>query len=368
MPPGPRRTPLSDHCHFLHLLRGLYFGRFPEKKLLSFCVSSIVSLALGLVLFPVTAPAKLAFQPQRMIQPGAGTLAESGIEEESVATTRLKANLADLLLHDKYDEIEGIADKIRTDKTRLVGGGWLLKQLYFGLEASNGTMPEEHIAELKAWIVARPQSITARVALAKAYTSYAWLARGNGYADSVTPERRQRFKERIAEAQKVLDDSANITPMDPEWFAEMQTIALAQSWDGARSTALFDKAVTFEPTYFYFYKYYANYLQPKWDGKEGEAAAFARKSADAIGGPEGDFLYFHIAMVVLAANNGNVDASQMDWARLQRGCQAQRDLYGVVDFDINQFALMAWRFRDRDVARPIFNEIGDKWSKEVWGN
>ena len=122
---------------------------------------------------------------------------------------------------------------------------------------------------------------------------------------------------------------------------------LAQSWDAARSAALFDKAVTFEPTYFYFYKYYANYLQPKWDGKEGEAAAFARKSANAIGGPEGDFLYFHIAMVVLAANNGNVDASQMDWARLQ---------------------LMAWRFRDRDVARPIFNEIGDKWSKEVWGN
>lgn len=143
---------------------------------------------------------------------------------------------------------------------------------------------------------------------------------------------------------------------------------LAQSWDAARSAALFDKAVTFEPTYFYFYKYYANYLQPKWDGKEGEAAAFARKSADAIGGPEGDFLYFHIAMVVLAANNGNVDASQMDWARLHRGYKAQRDLYGVVDFDINQFALMAWRFRDRDVARPIFNEIGDKWSKEVWGN
>jgi hypothetical protein len=153
-----------------------------------------------------------------MIQPGAGTLAESGIEEESVATKRLKANLADLLLHDKYDEIEGIADKIRTDKTRLVG-----------LEASNGTMPEEHIAELKAWIVARPQSITARVALAKAYTSYAWLARGNGYADSVTPERRQRFKERIAEAQKVLDDSANITPMDPEWFARCKPLRLPRA-------------------------------------------------------------------------------------------------------------------------------------------
>ena len=333
----------------------------------SFCVSSIVSLVLGFVLFPVTAAAKLAPQPQRLVQPGAGAVAESRMEEESVVVRELKASLADFLLHDKYDEIERVADKIRTDKTRLAGGGWLLKQLYFGLEAADGTTPEEHIAELKAWIAVRPQSITAHVALAKAYSSYAWLARGRGQADTVTPERRKRFTERIAEAKRVLDESANITPMDPEWFAEMQTVALAQSWDAARSAALFDKAVTFEPTYFYFYKYYANYL-PQWDGKVNEAAAFATKSANAVGGPEGDFLYFHIAMVVLAAGNGNVDASQMDWQRLQRGYRAQRDLYGIVSFDRNQFALMAWRFRDRAVAGPIFHEIGDEWSKEVWGN
>jgi hypothetical protein len=334
----------------------------------SFCVSSIVSLAFGFVLLPVAAAAELAPQPQRLVQPGAGAAAESRMAEESVVVRELKASLADYLLHDKYDEIERVADKIRTDKTRLDGGGWLLKQLYFGLEAANGTTPEEHITELKAWIAVRPQSITAHVALAKAYTSYAWLARGGGYGETVTAERRKRFTERIAEAKRALDESANITPMDPEWFAEMQTIALAQSWDAERSAALFDKAVTFEPTYFYFYKYYANYLEPKWDGKPGEAAAFAKKSADGVGGPEGDFLYFHIAMVVLAASNGNVDASQMDWVRLQRGYQAQRDLYGIVSFDRNQFALMAWRFRDRAVAGPIFREIGDKWSKEVWGN
>jgi hypothetical protein len=73
-------------------------------------------------------------------------------------------------------------------------------------------------------------------------------------------------------------------------------------------------------------------------------------------------------MVVLAANNGNIDASQMDWQRVQRGYQAQHDLYGIVSFDKNQFAVMAWRFRDRAVAGPIFREIGDEWSKEVWGN
>ena len=330
----------------------------------SFCVSSIVPLALGFVLFP----AAVAAQPQKLVQPGVGVAAESRMAAESVVVRELKASLADYLLHDKYDEIERVADKIRTDKTRLDGGGWLLKQLYFGLEAANGTTPEEHIAELKAWIAVRPQSITAHVALAKAYTSYAWLARGSGGGDTVTAERRKRFTERIAEAKRVLDESANMTPMDPEWFAEMQTVAQAQSWDAERAASLFNKAVTFEPSYFYFYKYHASYLLPKWDGQENEAAAFAKKSANAVGGPEGDFLYFHIAMVVLAANNGKADTGQIDWERLQRGYQAQRDLYGIVSFDKNQFAVMAWRFRDRAVAAPIFHEIGDDWSKEVWGN
>jgi hypothetical protein len=333
-----------------------------------FCVSSIVSLALGFAVFPVTAAAKPAPQPQKLVQPGAGAAAESRMEEESVVVRELKTSLADFLLHGKYDEIERVADRIRTDKTRLAGGGWLLKQLYFGLDAADGATPEEHIAELKAWVTARPQSITAHVALAKAYNSYAWLARGSGRANTVTPERRKRFTERTAEAKRVLDESANMTPMDPEWFAEMQTVAVAQSWDAERTADLFNKAVAFEPSYFYFYKYYASYLRPKWDGKESEAAAFASKSANAVGGPEGDFLYFHIAMVILAASKGDVDTSQMDWERLQRGYRAQRDLYGIVDFDRNQFALMAWRFRDRSVAGPIFNEIGDKWSQEVWGN
>ena len=51
------------------------------------------------------------------------------------------------------------------------------------------------------------------MALAKAYISYAWLARGSGHASTVTAERRKRFTELTAEAKRVLDESANLTPM-----------------------------------------------------------------------------------------------------------------------------------------------------------
>ena len=322
-------------------------------------VSSILLFAFGVALQPVIAKAQPTFQPPNTLS---AENASSEGQEDTVAARQLKATVADLLLHDKYDEIDRLADKIRRDKTRLIGGGWMLPHLYLGLEFSNGVTPEEHIAKLKAWVAARPQSITARVALARAYISYAWLARGSGYANTVTEERWQRFKERIAEAQHVLDDSANMSPMCPEWFLEMQKVALAQGWDASRTATLFDQARRFEPDYIYFYKSYANYLLPKWDGKPGDAAAFAKESADAVGGPKGDYLYFHIGMV----SNGQTGFSQLDWVRLQSGYQAQIGLYGVTNFDTNQLALFAWRFQDRTVAKQVFDQIGDKWSKEVW--
>jgi hypothetical protein len=219
---------------------------------------------------------------------------------------------------------------------------------------------------LNAWIAARPQSITPRVALAGVYLKYAWAARGAGYAETVTPEGWRLFAERAAQAKRVLDDAANITPMCPEWYEKMQTVALAQDWDKARAAALFEQAIRFEPDYLYFYKSHALYLLPKWDGDESDGATFAQQSADRLGGREGDYIYFQIGMVVLSAKSGEHGAG-LDWARLQRGYQAERELYRKnPNFDTNQLAFFAWRFQDRATAKQAFAQLGDKWSKAVW--
>ena len=286
--------------------------------------------------------------------------------EDFVMAKGLTAQVAAMLAHGDYDAIDRLATKYRSEKTRLPGGGWELAYLYEGLAAPDRAHPEDHIAELNAWIAARPQSITPRVALAGVYLKYAWVARGAGYADSVTPEGWKLFDERAAKAKQVLDDAANITPMCPEWYEKMQTVALAQNWDKDRAEALFQKAIQFEPDYLYFYKSHANYLLPKWDGDEGDAAAFAKRSADAIGGAKGDYIYFQIGMVVADAKSG-ANGGGLDWARIQRGYRAQRELFGRnMNGDVNHLAFFAWRFQDRAVARQALAQIGDKWSKNVW--
>jgi hypothetical protein len=212
------------------------------------------------------------------------------------------------------------------------------------------------------------EAITPRVALARAYIRYAWQARGNGYADSVTADGWKLFTERIALAKKVLDDSAKMSPMCPDWFSQMQTVALAQSWDKKRTTALFEQATKFEPDYIYYYQSYARYLLPKWDGKNGDDVAFGNQIADEVGGSKGDFIYYQIGIVVLGICNCTAEANPLDWARLQRGYRAQGEMFKNTNYDTNQLALLAWRFHDRNVAREAFAQIDGRWSKRVWKN
>ena len=57
---------------------------------------------------------------------------------------------------------------------------------------------------LKRWAAQRPESVTAQVALAYGYLNYAWQARGNGDAASVTAEGGRLMQERLMLAETEL--------------------------------------------------------------------------------------------------------------------------------------------------------------------
>jgi hypothetical protein len=213
---------------------------------------------------------------------------------------------------------------------------------------------------------AHPESITPRIALATSLHRWAWVARGNGMADTVTPEGWRLFDERIKEAQVVLDGSAKMQNMCPQWYSEMMTVGLGQSWDAKRVKENFDRGIQFEPDYYYLYLQFANYLLPKWDGHPGDASTFARSSADRLGGSAGDLLYFQIATVLIRRGDGDFPIKQMDWERIRRGYQALSTQYGVDRRTKNQLAFMAYKYRDVNVLKQQFAVIGDDWAPGVW--
>ncbi len=273
------------------------------------------------------------------------------------------------LVDEKFDELDHMAAEYRSDKSRFPGGEWKLRSFYGALDAPQLTDKDsvDHIAHLERWMQQRPQSMTARIALATSLHRWAWVARGNGLANTVTPEGWRLFNERIQRSQTILEGATKLPPpLCPQWYAEMMTVGLAQGWDAGRLKDIFDRGTQAEPGYFYLYLQYANYLLPKWYGKDGDASSFAKTSADNIGGDAGDELYFQIATLIISRGNGNFPVQEMDWARIQHGYQALSTHYGATNRANNQVAFMAYKFRDANVARQQFEIIGDRWARGVW--
>jgi len=211
--------------------------------------------------------------------------------------------------------------------------------------------------------------MAAHVGLAGAYLGYALAARGTGFADTVTPEAWALFNTRMAEGKAVLDDASSLTPMCPQWFTMMQTVARYQGWDRQRAAALFAQAIKFEPEDLQLYFNYAAYLLPKWYGQDGDTAAFAKQIGDSFGGTKGDLFYFEIGIIALdsdASHLGWASASHLDWARLQRGHKVLLERDGSTNYDMNSFARLAWGFNDAATAKRTFAQIGDKWAIYFW--
>jgi hypothetical protein len=318
----------------------------------------------------VLAPSLIFFSRPLTAQtaPASPSLMNTDVDESTLHGGQWTRMIETDLVEEKFDDLDRMAAQFRSGKTRSQGGGWKLSAFYGALDKPMLTDKDtlDHLAHLKNWIAQRPESITARVALATSLHRWAWVARGNGMADSVTPEGWRLFNARIQESLKVLNDASSLRERCPQWYSEMMTVGLAQSWDEARIKEVFEQGIQFEPEYFGLYKQMANYLLPKWDGKPGDASAFAKVSADKVGGEQGDVIYFHIATAVIGKNNKEVSAREMDWARIQRGYQALTAQYGSTGWLKNKLAYFAYEFRDAEVARQQFELIGDHWERSVW--
>jgi len=278
--------------------------------------------------------------------------------------------IAELLKEKKFKDLDCLADAARTSKARFSGGQWKLRNIYIALQTPRPGHPTEvdwkqHMKLIENWKDSNPDSVTAPIALAEAYTQYGWAARGTGYSDDVSNSGWKLLGDRAAKAKKILEEAAVTGVRDPNWYLTMQLVAQAQGWPKAQAADLFEKAVRFEPAYQYYYRTYATYLQPKWSGAEGDAAKLAEESANRVGGEAGDALYFQIAEVIVCAC-ADPEFGHFSWPRAQKGFAAMEKIYGPSMLSVNAFALMATKSTEWSVADDAFKRIGDQFDQKTW--
>jgi hypothetical protein len=276
-----------------------------------------------------------------------------------------------LLQEKNYDGLDAYAKKMLDSKERYDGGAWKFYFVYDGLNLPGNASDADWAARLAAlqdWVNVRPDSITARVALANDLVSYAWKARGSDWASTVTDERWQLFGQRLNEAVKVLNAAQSLKEHSPLWWSVMMQAELGLSYPRPLCDATFKDATLEWPDYTPYYNRRAIYLLPRWHGTPGEWESDLNKSADRIGGEAGDLLYARVVWCIhqTHAYDNMFRQCALSWSRVNQGFEIMEKQFPDSIAAKSEHAYLATLAEDNAVARKYFDELGGKVDLSVW--
>ncbi len=126
-----------------------------------------------------------------------------------------------------------------------------------------------------------PDDYTTPLLKGTAYIQLAWLARGNGYANTVSEQGWKLFNERLATAQAALEHAWELNPKDPEIAHQMMTVMLGQGGERAQMELWFNRAMALNPDDYEACSKKLYYLEPKWYGSEDDLLTFGWECSES---------------------------------------------------------------------------------------
>jgi hypothetical protein len=297
--------------------------------------------------------------------------AKSITHEPDEATRKVeawKAEINENFRQGNYMVLEKIGEKIRKDKSILSNGDWAIASYY---EALNLDSEEEDdafrmtIAKHQRWRDECPESSIPLTSLANVLVSYAWKARGGGWANTVSPEMREAFQERLEASLVALKEAHKKGNEDIYWYEIALRTGLGQGWSREDFDKIINAAIALEPTYPGTYEGRAYSLLPRWYGTEGEWEEFAKVST--INNKEnGAEIYARIIMDLDRFYKDIFKETKANYKQTKGGLISLMNKYPEATKFKNYAAYFATITRDREFAQENFEKIGDNINLSIW--
>jgi tetratricopeptide (TPR) repeat protein len=223
---------------------------------------------------------------------------------------------------------------------------------------------------LKEWLAQNPSSYFANVCLGDVYISYAWFARGGGFASTVTREGSNLFRQRLLTARGYLEKAYSLNQSDPYVPALLIKVATGLGSEREEMEKQFQRAILADPTDKMAYSGKLEYLKEKWYGSEEEMFAFARETAKKA--PPGSrlpgiLLEAHWEMYFRSNSNVSYFRDPVVWKEIKEVYQTLSHSFPSSKRIHNWFARTAYLAGDYETARKEIEIIGDDWLSAVWG-
>lgn len=275
-----------------------------------------------------------------------------------------------LLQAGEFEKLDAVTEKYRDSKELFPNGSWKTTRLYSYLARPSDVRSDlqwnAHIKQCEEWREARPNSTAAAIVLARAWRNYAWQARGEGYASSITIADGQKFSERLQKCAEVLNASEWTAEKDPEWFKLAVSMQKEFGGNGEKVRELCKKSLELHPTFPETVVTAATFFYPRWHGKPGELEAFAEQVVEWTQKTSGKMFYAWIAFDAQNLHGYHVvQALHFSWDTIKQGFEDWQSRFPS-DRRLQVYCRMACVYRDRATAARLFDTIVGPYDMELW--
>jgi len=305
-----------------------------------------------------------------------------GQEKDAITLAHeISSHAAKLFAEQNFSALNHLDDDYRLNQARLPDGRWKITFIYSYLSKldnknTNNLNTKESVDArqekfrlVEQWLKATPEHPAPYIAKAELLIAYAWHARGSGWAKNVSDEQWQKFRSRIAQARKVLEDSALISGNHPNWFVKMAVIAKVQNWPATEFTQLYDSAAALYPNYYFIHFAAASYFQPRWHGSKAALRQFVENAVAQSKAQEGLTLYARIYWSQLwALKDKTFEQGYAQWPQMKQGFDDIMTDYLDSKWNLNAFAFYACMAKDWQTTKQLISQLNNAPLLKVWGS
>ena len=271
-----------------------------------------------------------------------------------------------------FDALEGLFTKYPAGYSDPADGGSDRYSLLAGLDDlfEYGGMPiDESLIGIAGWRRRYPHSILPAIVEASAFSDWGWLARGTGYAASVTQQQLQAFAHRNAMAEGVLEDIRDRSEDEPLWYVLAVNVRLNLGETQGDIRSAFDDGIGKFPDFLPLYRAVLRTLMPRWGGSFEKVNSIIEHAAAGRDPAAGAQMYARLYWAYASLEGDEVDLfadSKAEWARMIGGFDLLIKRYPDSDYLLSGYAYMACRAHDAATFHALETPVRNKLSSTAW--
>jgi len=228
---------------------------------------------------------------------------------------------------------------------------------------------EEAMATLADWRRQFPESVAPSLFEAALFRNWAWSARGEGYANSVTNEGWAAYAFRTEMAAASLREIEPRAAQSPIWYSLSIVVALDRSIPAEQIRAIFDRGVARYPDYLPLYTAMLRTLTPRWGGSIEGIDRFINDVHGRTQERLGFEMYARLYWMLAAMEGDDTDLftdTLAEWSIMKRGFHDMLKNHPHSTLLQNAFARFACQAHDWEEYRPVRTQFGTHLWKDAW--